>query len=107
MVIGHVHALAFLVLLEVTPASFGGIPSDTLLKHLLTGTPLEWSSASRIRPPVPSWPKTFTIDFYVYIEQYGPNWNSTGTLYYDWPSEVCQASYVRIKTINRRSMISL
>jgi hypothetical protein len=39
-------------------------------------------------PPVPAWPDQFTIELEILVEKYGPNWNSSGALYYDWKSKV-------------------
>ena len=63
--------------------------SDYQRNHLLNfkGEPLTWISNPH-RPPIPAWPQMFTIKFYVYVEQYGNDWNSTGVLYYDWTSKV-------------------
>ena len=40
------------------------------------------------RPATPTWPDKFTSQFYVYVEQYGKNWKSTGAIYYDWTIKV-------------------
>ena len=39
-------------------------------------------------PPTPAWPDQFTVRFAVLLEQYGPTWNSSGVLYYDWKMKV-------------------
>ena len=39
-------------------------------------------------PPLPVWPDQFTSDFWVRVGIYGPNWNSTGKIFYDWTSKV-------------------
>ena len=47
------------------------------------------SSASRgSPPPVPVWPDKFTINFDMLVEEYGDDWKSTGTLYYDYNIKV-------------------
>ena len=38
--------------------------------------------------PDPSWPNQFTSNFVVLVEKYGPEWNSTGVIYYDWTIKV-------------------
>lgn len=40
------------------------------------------------QPPVPTWPEQFAVELEILVEQYGPNWNSSGALYYDWMSKV-------------------
>ena len=40
------------------------------------------------QPPVPAWPDQFVSSFYVYVEEYGDEWNSTGFIVYDWTSKV-------------------
>ena len=39
-------------------------------------------------PPLPVWPDQFTSDFWVRVGIYGPNWNSTAKIFYDWTSKV-------------------
>ena len=36
----------------------------------------------------PAWPDQFNSQFYVYIEDYGSEWNSSGIIYYDWKVKV-------------------
>ena len=40
------------------------------------------------RPAIPAWPQKFTINFDVRVKQYGDNWHSNGTLYYDYNIKV-------------------
>lgn len=35
-------------------------------------------------PPYPVWPDQFTVSFTVYVEEYGPDWKSHGSLFYNW-----------------------
>ena len=39
-------------------------------------------------PAIPAWPQKFTINFDVKVEQYGDDWHSIGTLYYDYNIKV-------------------
>jgi hypothetical protein len=45
-------------------------------------------------PPVPAWPDQFTIELEILVEKYGPNWNSSGALYYDWKSKTFRSDYI-------------
>lgn len=38
--------------------------------------------------PIPAWPDQFTVRLLILVEQYGPEWNSSGVLYYDWKTQV-------------------
>ncbi len=38
--------------------------------------------------PDPTWLNNFTVNFDVFVKQYGSNWNSTGILYYNWTRKV-------------------
>lgn len=40
------------------------------------------------QPPTPAWPDQFTVRLLILVEQYGPEWNSSGYLYYDWTKQV-------------------
>ena len=43
------------------------------------------------RPPahrLPVWPDQFTLDILFRVEIYGPKWNSTGKIFYDWNHKV-------------------
>ena len=51
-------------------------------------------------PATPAWPQKFTINFDVRVKQYGDNWFSNGTLYYDYNIKV-------ILTIKMLSIILL
>ena len=51
-------------------------------------------------PPKPVWPDVFSVQFYIYVQQYGENWNSTGRMYYHWTSKV---KVVGVATLCRRS----
>ena len=51
-------------------------------------------------PAIPAWPQKFTINFDVRVEQYGDDWHSIGTLYYDYNIKV-------ILTIKMLSIILL
>ena len=37
---------------------------------------------------VPAWPDQFSVNLEILVEQYGPKWNSSGVLYYDWKTKV-------------------
>lgn len=50
-------------------------------------------SLGRQQPPVPVWPDIFSIDFDVFVEDYGENWESTGALQYHWPNKTFRADY--------------
>lgn len=94
----HVHValslliVAFQLATQSTAAAGRVLPikRDSLTNQLLKGEQLTWTSTkdSGQPPPIPVWPQTFTIEFYVYVEQYGNDWNSIGVLYYDWTSKV-------------------
>ena len=43
---------------------------------------------TRDPPPVPAWPDQFNSQIYIYVEEYGSQWNSTGIIYYDWKVKV-------------------
>ena len=45
-------------------------------------------------PPLPVWPEQFTSDFLIRVGIYGPKWNSTGKIFYDWNRKV---SCVRVE----------
>lgn len=82
--------VAFQLETRSTAAVGGGSPErDSLSNQLLKGERLTWTRTEDAQPPpIPVWPQTFTIKFYVYVEQYGNDWSSTGVLYYDWTSKV-------------------
>ena len=82
--------VAFQLAAQSTAAAGVDSPErDPLLCQLLQGKQLTWTSTEAIQPPpIPAWPQTFSINFYVYVEQYGNDWSSTGALYYDWTSKV-------------------
>ena len=91
----HVALSLFLIVFQLatqsTAAAGRVIPTkrDSLTNQLLKGEQLTWRSTKDSQPPpIPAWPQTFSIKFYVYVEQYGNDWSSTGILYYDWTSRV-------------------
>ena len=43
---------------------------------------------SEPRPPVPTWPQQFISDFYLYIKEYGEDFQSKGAIIYDWTKTV-------------------
>ena len=54
-----------------------------------------FSEDDSLRPPVPAWPEVFSVQFYVYVQQYGAEWNSTGVMFYHWASQVrCPNQYI-------------
>ena len=69
--------------LIVTLSTAFGIERDSLTSQRAT----TWKGHQRLPDPR-SWPHVFNIQFYVYVEQYGSDWSSTGALYYDWTSKV-------------------
>ena len=79
----------FLIATQSTAAGRTSFKRDALTNQLLKGDHVAWISIEDPQPPIPAWPQTFTIKFYVYVEQYGNDWSSTGVLYYDWTSKVC------------------
>ena len=45
-------------------------------------------------PEIPTWPDVFTIQYDVYVEDYGAGWKSHGALYYHWPTKTFRADYI-------------
>lgn len=46
------------------------------------------TAASPPQPPVPSWPQQFFVKLVIRVYVYGHEWNSSGVMYYDWPTKV-------------------
>ena len=82
------HTCVYVIISYAMITARGAMDDDYQRKHLIKREPLTWISNPHL-PPIPAWPQMFTIKFYVYVEQYGDDWNSTGALYYDWTSTVC------------------
>lgn len=45
------------------------------------------------QPPIPVWPDMFSIKYEIFVEQYGPDWKSSGGLYYHWPNQTFRSDY--------------
>ena len=50
---------------------------------------LSFAVSRQPAPPLPLWPDQFTSEFRIRIGIYGPEWNSTAKIFYDWTSKVC------------------
>ena len=44
-------------------------------------------------PDYPVWPEQFSIDFTVYVEQYGDDWSSKGHLAYNWMQKAFKSTF--------------
>ena len=49
--------------------------------------------AQGITPDYPVWPEQFSIDFTVYVEQYGDDWSSKGHLAYNWMQKAFKSTF--------------
>ena len=45
-------------------------------------------ATARANPPIPIWPDQFNSQFKVFVKDYGPDWSSTGAIYYNWVTKV-------------------
>ena len=55
---------------------------------------LQLQTAQGQRPPTPTWPDKFHIQFDVQVKEYGPDWKAMGKVNYNYPEETIRADFI-------------
>lgn len=60
---------------------------------LLVASSLD-SVATASSPPIPAWPKQFSVNLTILVEKYSSKFQAKGAMYYNYPKKVSNYSYI-------------